>query len=66
MHVESSAIADIAYEEEGRRLLVTFHDGDRYAYSGVPAEVARNFLAADSKGRFFALQIRDHYRFRKL
>ena len=45
---------------------MTFHDGDRYVYVGVPGEVHRSFLDADSKGRFFAYEIRDQYPYNKV
>ena len=61
MHVESEAICDIDYDVERTKLVVQFEDGDRYVYVGVPGEVHRSFLDADSKGRFFAYEIRDRY-----
>jgi len=66
MQVESTAIRDIRYDEERSKLFVTFSDGDEYVYVGVPGEVHRSFLDADSKGRFFAFEIRDQYPYNKL
>ncbi len=66
MQVESEAIRDIRYDEERAKLFVTFHDGDEYVYVGVPGEVHRSFVDADSKGRFFAFEIRDQYPYNKL
>ena len=66
MDVESAAIREIDYEPRARRLRVTFRSGERYAYRGVPAEVCRAFVEADSKGRFFQAQIRDRYAFERL
>jgi len=66
MHVESSAIEDIAYEARMRRLTVRFKSGERYAYVGVPADVHQAFLAAPSKGRFFQERIRRTYGFKPL
>jgi hypothetical protein len=66
MQVESSAIRDIRYDEDRAKLYVTFVDGDEYVYVGVPGEVCRSFLDADSKGRFFAHEIRDQYPYNKL
>lgn len=66
MLVDSTAIRTIDYDPRGKRLRVTFVSGERYAYAGVPAEVYRAFLEADSKGRFFQAQIRDRYPFEKL
>jgi lysyl-tRNA synthetase class 2 len=66
MHVESAAIHEIDYDSERAKLLVRFAGGERYVYVGVPGEVRRSFVEADSKGRFFQSQIRDVYPFNKL
>jgi hypothetical protein len=66
MQVESAAIDDISYDAEHAKLFVRFHDGERYVYVGVPGEVHRSFLGADSKGAFFAQEIRDNYPYNKL
>jgi lysyl-tRNA synthetase class 2 len=66
MDVDSSAISEIDYDAERAKLLVRFMSGERYVYVGVPAEVCRSFVEADSKGRFFQKQIRDRYPFNRL
>jgi lysyl-tRNA synthetase class 2 len=66
MHVESEAISDIDYDEVRAKLFVRFIDGDQYVYVGVPGEVHRSFVDAESKGRFFAAEIRDQYPYNKL
>jgi lysyl-tRNA synthetase class 2 len=66
MDVDSSAISQIDYDAERAKLLVRFVSGERYVYVGVPEEVCRSFVAADSKGRFFQTRIRDRYPFNRL
>ena len=66
MHVVSEAIRDISYDADRSKLFVRFRDGDRYVYVGVPGEVHRSFLDAESKGAFFAREIRDRYPYNKL
>ena len=66
MHVDSTAIREIDYDARRAKLLVRFESGERYVYVGVPGEVHRSFLAADSKGRFFQNQIRDRYPYNRL
>jgi len=66
MHVDSTAISDIDYDAQRAKLLVRFSSGERYIYVGVPGEVHRSFVEADSKGRFFQSQIRDRYPFNRL
>jgi len=44
--------------------LVTFVTGKTYAYPGVPASTHAAFVAAEARGRFFNVHIRDHYPYR--
>ena len=41
---------------------IEFHSGAIYRYLGVPEDVFRRLLAAESKGRFFGANIRDKFR----
>jgi lysyl-tRNA synthetase class 2 len=66
MHVDSTAITDIDYDAARDKLTVRFTSGERYIYVGVPDEVHRSFVEADSKGRFFQMEIRDRYPFNRL
>lgn len=66
MDVDSTAISEIDYDAGRAKLLVRFMSGERYVYVGVPGEVHRSFLEADSKGRFFQLHVRDRYPFNRL
>ena len=66
MDVDSAAIQTIDYDTARAKLFVRFASGERYVYVGVPAEVCRSFLDADSKGRFFQAEIRDQYPYNRL
>ena len=66
MQVQSAAIDDIRYEPDRQKLYVRFKHGDEYVYVGVPGEVHRSFVQAESKGRFFAYEIRDKYPYNRL
>ena len=65
-HVQSTAIRSIVYDAAGRTLFVIFIDGDRYAYLDVPPETYAAFMAAESKGRFFAAHVRDLFEYHQL
>jgi hypothetical protein len=65
-HVESSAIERVDYRAERHELFVTFRSGRKYVYFDVPAPIYRLFLHADSRGRYFNFNIRDHYDFREV
>lgn len=66
MDVDSSAIRTIDYDGDRAKLLVTFQSGEAYVYVGVPGEVHRSFLDAESKGRFFQAEIRDRYPYNRV
>lgn len=66
MEIESTAISEIDYDAERAKLLVRFQSGERYVYVGVPGEVHRSFVDAESKGRFFQAEIRDQYPYNRI
>ncbi len=53
--VESSVIQSAEYEEALRRLRIVFVSGKVYTYLDVPGGVYRDFLAAPSMHRSFAI-----------
>lgn len=64
--VESSNIKDFKYNSGTKELQVTFHNGHRYKYSGVPKETIDGFKRASSKGSYFYSHIRTSFPFLKL
>ncbi len=62
----STAIRGAWYLPERRQLDLLFTSGRRYRYSGVPMAVAREFVAAPSKGRFYNAEIRNRFPCREL
>lgn len=59
--VESSNIAAIGYDGDNAALYVQFTSGKTYEYPSVPPEVFAAFEKAESKGRFFAAEVRPKY-----
>lgn len=59
VQVESSVIKAISYDRRHEALVVTFNNGSIYKYGCVAPRTAREFVAADSKGKFFNKQIRN-------
>lgn len=51
--VESSNLAEVGYNPDGRILEVKFVKGALYRYFAVPAEVYLQLLVAESKGNYF-------------
>ena len=64
--LDSSALKATAYLPAERMLYLEFHDGDRYRYFEFPPELFKDFLAAESKGAYFARKIRNHFDYEQL
>ena len=64
--VESSNIAEIAFDEEKEALFVKFKNDTVYEYSEVPYYVFEEMLSADSVGSYFHKNVRSSYEFSKL
>lgn len=64
--VESTLVQAVGYDSATQTLTVKLvTDGSVYEYFGVPQEVYDQFLAAESKGNFFAKNIKNVYKFQK-
>lgn len=61
IQVASRTVAAIGYDPESQTLEVEFTSGRVYQYKDVPPEVARAFLCASSKGRYFNGNIKNFY-----
>ena len=60
--VESDVFSAASYRRGARQLYLRFTDGNIYRYFDCPASVYKEFLVAESKGRYFAQQIRNRFR----
>jgi len=64
--LESSVFTSAAYVEFERTLYLRFQSGEIYRYFEFPPEQYQEFLAADSKGRYFAAHVRDQFPFERV
>jgi hypothetical protein len=64
--VDSESLRSIGYDKRAQMLEVEFKTGSVYRYSSVPIEVWSEFLQATSKGQFFQVRVRDHFRTTRL
>jgi KTSC domain len=64
--LESKMFLSAAYDAKGQILYLRFRSGDVYRYFDFPADHYRDFLSAESHGRFFLSHIKDHFRFERL
>ena len=60
--VESSFIESVGYDVETQTMVVKMANSlDVYTYENVPQSVYDDFMAADSKGRFYVENIKGQY-----
>jgi len=65
--LESRMLSAAAYDQVKQILYLRFRDtGQVYRYFDFPAVNYQALLVAESKGRFFRYNIRDHFRFERL
>lgn len=64
--VESSTIDEMYYDLLERKLIVTFKNGSKYQYDGVPEDVFKELISTESIGKYFASNIRNKYTTTKL
>ena len=61
MAVQSKDLAIVGYDPATETLEIAFRNGGVYRYSGVPAEIHKNLMAAASHGAFFNQNIKDKF-----
>lgn len=64
--VVSSQFKKVRYDSEEKTLIITFNNNKRYEYSGMSAEQFKEFMSADSFGKYFISKIKGHFNFRPL
>jgi hypothetical protein len=64
--LESKLLAAVAYVAPRRSLYLRFHSGEVYRYFTFPADQYQEFLDAESQGRYFLSNIRNHFPYQKL
>jgi hypothetical protein len=64
--VESSVFWAAGYTEDKSLLYLLFRSGEVYRYFDFTRRQYEEFLAADSKGRYFGCNIRGHFRYERI
>ena len=65
--LDSKMLSAVAYDDSRQILYLRFRNtGHVYRYFEFTAANHQAFLSAESKGRFFRSQIRDHFRYERL
>jgi hypothetical protein len=63
---DSSNITRFAYDNAASVLFIEFNTGGEYQYFDVPESVFNGMRAADSKGQYFAQNIKGVYRYARV
>lgn len=58
----SSFITGIIHDRAAKTLTVGIRGGSNYTYTDVPRKVFKDFMGADSKGKFYNSNIRNKYK----
>lgn len=66
VHVDSSNISEIGYDQQFSTLEIMFLDGKVYQYFDVPQHVHEGLIAAASIGKYFHTEIRGIYRYARV
>ena len=66
MKIDSSNIAEAEYDPNEKLLQITFHSGPTYNYYDVDIRTVSSFLSAKSKGKFFADNIKNKFRYNNI
>ena len=64
--IESKMFAAAAYDSQRRVLYLRFASGEVYRYFEFPAAQYRDFLQAESRGRYFLSHIRHLFTYERL
>lgn len=64
--VNSSTVKGMTYSEDAKALVVVFHSGLSYMYTGVPKEVATSLLSAESVGNYLSSKTKGRYPYLKV
>jgi KTSC domain len=64
--LDSKLLAAAAYVAPRRLLYLRFNSGEVYRYFTFPPEGYRDFLAAESQGRYFLAHIRNQFPYERL
>jgi KTSC domain len=62
----SSSLQNIEHVPASGQLIITFKDGSRYHYSGVPDALVSGLMAAKSPGTFFHHNVKGKFQSKKL
>jgi len=62
--VASGVFSSAAYRSGVSQLYLRFHDGKIYRFFECPVAMYYEFIAAQSKGRYFSQQIRNRFRYK--
>ena len=64
--VSSSNLRAVGYDDSNHILVINFHSGNSYSYSGVPRSMFDGLLSAGSKGSYHASYIKHSFPYQRI
>ena len=62
----SSNIKSASYDTDTKDMTIIFKGDSKYVYRDIPVDVYKKFTEAESAGKFFYSNIRNHYKYNKM
>ena len=60
--IKSKIIIGLAYDQDQRRLRISFKNGETRLFSGVPEQIVADMVSSFSPGQFYVDHIREHFK----
>jgi hypothetical protein len=64
--IKSSNLKKSEYDTETKLMVVTFNNGLKYQYEGIPHQIYTKFRMSESQGKFFNSNILKNYKYKKI
>ena len=62
----SSNIKSASYNVDTKDMTIIFKSDSKYVYRDIPVDLYKKFTEAESAGKFFYSNIRNHYKYSKM
>lgn len=62
----SSNIKSASYDVDTKDMTIIFKGDSKYVYRDIPVDLYKKFTEAESAGKFFYSNIRNHYKYSKM
>ena len=64
--VNSKTISKVGYDPQTLIMIIEFHTGSMYEFSGVDQDIYQQFINSPSLGTFFSKNLRKKFQYKKI